>query len=154
MTTSNNKDDWPHEDELTATGPTLPSPSPSRGLKDAVNDDELTRSIYEAMQKGYLSERHDAIKQVIMDDRKRILYKIQEKEHAFHKCLYSSDDKHSFLSILPNANYNETDFEPRLLLTCIACGHRRALNNDGELYYFDNQWTKYGYEGVSHDKAR
>ena len=35
-------------------------------------DKELTKAIYEAMQVPYLSERHDAIKKLIIADRKRV----------------------------------------------------------------------------------
>lgn len=33
--------------------------------QDKMSDEELTKAIYEAMQVPYLSERHDAIKQLI-----------------------------------------------------------------------------------------
>ena len=35
-------------------------------------DKELTKAIYEAMQVPYLSERHDAIKRLVIADRKRV----------------------------------------------------------------------------------
>ena len=51
--------------------------------QDKISDEELTKAIYEAMQVPYLSERHDAIMQLIIADRKRVALeaRVDEIEH-------------------------------------------------------------------------
>ena len=50
--------------------------------QDKMGDEELTKAIYEAMQVPYLSERHDAIKQLIAADRKRVA--LEAVNNALH----------------------------------------------------------------------
>lgn len=57
-----------------------------------------------------------------------------------HRCPYSIDGMHRFFMTVapPELSKETTSLKPSTFHTCMACGHRRAIDHIGYLWYWSS----------------